>query len=76
MCRKSGLNHALRQELCGVNKMQLADLINELQTMHDKYGDCTVAIANDRTSVLDLWYIDRVCFFKDGEEQTVIIVED
>lgn len=56
--------------------MTLCDLITELQNMVDKFGDCSIQIANDRTSILDAWEIDRVCFFKDGEYQTVIIVED
>ena len=56
--------------------MTLCDLITALQNMADKFGDCSVQIANDRTSILDAWDIDRVCFFKDGEYQTVIIVEE
>lgn len=56
--------------------MKLCDLINELQTIQDKYGDCFVAVANDRTSILDNWEIDRVCFFQDGESQYAIIVEE
>lgn len=56
--------------------MKLADLIHELQTIQDKYGDCFVQVANDRTSVLDGWEIDRVCFFQDGECQYAIIVEE
>lgn len=56
--------------------MTLTDLITELQNMADKFGDCSVQVANDCTSILDGWEIDRVCFFKDGEHQTVIIVEE
>ena len=56
--------------------MTLTNLITELQNIADRFGDCSVQVANDRTSILDGWEIDRVCFFKDGEEQTVIIVED
>ena len=56
--------------------MKLNDLIFELQTIQDKYGDCLVQVANDRTSILDAWEIDRVCFFKDGESQIAIIVEE
>ncbi len=56
--------------------LTLTDLITELQNMADKFGDCSVQVANDCTSILDGWEIDRVCFFKDGEHQTVIIVED
>lgn len=56
--------------------MKLAELIYELQTMQDKFGDCYVLIANDKTNVLDGWAIDRVCFFKDGESQIAIIVEE
>ena len=55
--------------------MILSDLIFELQNMMDKFGDCHVEIAND-TNILDGWDVDRVCFFKDGETQKVIIVED
>ena len=56
--------------------MTLTELITELQNMADKFGDCSVQIANDRTSILDGWEIDRVCFFKDGEYQFAIIVEE
>lgn len=56
--------------------MRLADLIFELQMIQDKFGDCHVAVANDRTSILDNWEIDRVCFFKDGDSQIAIIVEE
>lgn len=56
--------------------MMLTDLITELQSMADRFGDCNVQVANDNTSVLDGWEIDRVCFFKDGEQQIVIIVEE
>ena len=55
--------------------MQLANLIHELQSIQDKYGDCYVQVANDRTNVLDGWEINRVCFFQDGEDQYAIIVE-
>ena len=56
--------------------MKLCDLIFELQMIQDRYGDCLVQVANDSTSVLDGWEIDRVCFFKDGESQYAIIVEE
>ena len=56
--------------------MQLSDLIVKLQNIQDEYGDCIVEIANDCTSVLDTWGIDRVCFFKDGDIQLAIIVEE
>ena len=55
--------------------MMLAELIFELQSIQDRYGDCFVEIANDSTAILDTWGIDRVCFFKDGETQMAIIVE-
>lgn len=56
--------------------MTLTELITELQNIANKYGDCSVQIANDRTSILDAWEIDRVCFFQDGEQQIAIIVEE
>lgn len=56
--------------------MTLCDLITELQNIADKFGDCSIQVANDRTSILDGWDIDRVCFFKDGEHQIAIIVEE
>lgn len=56
--------------------MKLCDLIHELQSIQDRYGDCFVQVANDRTSVLDVWGIDRVCFFKDGDTKIAIIVEE
>lgn len=56
--------------------MTLNNLITELQKIEDTFGDCAVQVANDRTSVLDGWDIDRVCFFKDGEHQIAIIVEE
>ena len=56
--------------------MLLADLIFELQSIQDKFGDCYVTVANDRTSILDNWDIDRVCFFKDDDTQIAIIVEE
>lgn len=56
--------------------MTLTELITELQNIADRFGDCTVQVANDRTSLLDAWEIDRVCFFKDGDIQTAIIVEE
>lgn len=56
--------------------MTLTELITELQSIADRFGDCSVQVANDRTSVLDGWEIDRVCFFKDGEHQIAIIVEE
>lgn len=56
--------------------MKLCDLICDLQTIQDKYGDCYVVVANDNTSILDNWDIDRVCFFQDGETQIAIIVEE
>jgi hypothetical protein len=43
--------------------MKLCNLITELQSIADRFGDCDVQIANDRTSILDGWDIDRVCFF-------------
>ena len=55
--------------------MELHDLIYELQSIQDKYGDCVVEVANDNTSILDTWSIDRVCFFKDGGLQLAIIVK-
>lgn len=55
--------------------MKLCHLVQELQTMNDKYGECEVEIANDNTDILDSYTIDRICFFKDGENQRVIIVE-
>lgn len=55
--------------------MKLSNLIFELQSIADKFGDCEVQIANDDDNILDAWEIDRVCFFKDGENQTAIIVE-
>ncbi len=56
--------------------MTVYDLIVELQNIADRFGDCSVQVANDRTSILDGWEIDRVCFFKDGEHQIAIIVEE
>ena len=56
--------------------MTLFDLIYELQKIEDKFGDCSVQVANDRTSLLDACEIDRVCFFQDGEHQIAIIVEE
>lgn len=56
--------------------MTLTDLITKLQNIADTYGDCSVQVANDNTSILDGWEIDRVCFFKDGETQIAIIVEE
>ena len=56
--------------------MTVYDLIVELQSIADRFGDCDVQVANDRTSILDGWDIDRVCFFKDGEQQIAIIVEE
>lgn len=56
--------------------MKLLDLICELQLIQDKYGDCFVQVANDKTNVLDGWEIDRVCFFQDGGTQIAIIVEE
>lgn len=55
--------------------MKLSDLIFELQSMMDKFGDSNVEVANDDCDVLETWDISRVCFFKDGEIQKVIIVE-
>lgn len=54
--------------------MKLHDLINQLQEMQDKYGGGEVEVAYD-SNILDSWQIDRICFFKDGEEQRIIIVE-
>ena len=56
--------------------MTLTDLITKLQGIADRFGDCDVQIANDKTSILDGWEIDRVCFFEDGEYQVAIIVEE
>ena len=56
--------------------MTLTDLITQLQNISDAYGDCSVQVANDNSSILDGWEIDRVCFFKDGEKQIAIIVEE
>lgn len=56
--------------------MKLSNLIFELQSMMDKFGDCNVEVANDDSDVLETWDINRVCFFKDGERQSVIIVEE
>lgn len=55
--------------------MTLTDLITELQNIADKFGDAEVEVANDSDYILDTWGINRVCFFKDGETQSVIIVE-
>ena len=57
-------------------RMTLVDLIIELQNISDNFGDAEVKVANDYNDILDTWAIDRVCFFKDGETQTVIIVEE
>lgn len=54
--------------------MKLHELINWLQEMEDKFGESDVEFAHD-DSILDTWQLGRVCFFKDGEEQRVIIVE-
>ena len=59
----------------GEIRMKLFDLITELQNISDNFGDAEVEVANDCDDILDTWTIDRVCFFKDGEIQTVIIVE-
>lgn len=56
--------------------MRVYDLIWQLQNIADKFGDCEVGIANDKNDILDVFEVDRVCFFKDGEEQVAIIVED
>lgn len=56
--------------------MTLYDLITELQSIADRFGDCDVKVANHRTNILDLWKIERVCFFKDGEKQIAIIIEE
>ena len=56
--------------------MTVYDLIVELQNIADKFGDCEVGIANDKNRILDAFEIDRVCFFKDGEEQIAIIIEE
>ena len=55
--------------------MKLCELIQALQIMDDKYGECEVEVANDNDCILDSYVIDRICFFKDGENQRVIIVE-
>lgn len=54
--------------------MKLSELIFELQSMYDSYGESDVEVA-DSNDVLDSYLIDRICFFKSGEEQRVIIVE-
>ena len=54
--------------------MKLSDLIFELQSMYDKFGDCSIGVADD-CDILDTYNVNRICFFKDGEEQIVIIVE-
>lgn len=56
--------------------MTLRELITELQSIQDKYGECLVEIANDGDNILDTWVVDRVCFFRDGNTQIAIIVED
>lgn len=56
--------------------MTLIELITELQNIADRFGDCDVQIANNNDNILDTWGVDRVCFFKDREFQTVIIVEE
>ena len=55
--------------------MRLYELITELQSMYDKYGDSYIEVAHSHKDILDGWEIDRVCFFKDGDDQTVIILE-
>lgn len=56
--------------------MTLANLITELQNIADKFGDCDVQVASDNNNILDTWGVDRICFFKDGETQIAIIVEE
>lgn len=56
--------------------MYLRELIDKLQSIQDRYGECLVEIANNTDNILDTWTIDRVCFFQDGSEQIAIIVED
>ena len=56
--------------------MKLYEVINQLQEIQDKFGESEVEVAHDETTVLDTWGINRICFFKDGEKQTVIIIED
>lgn len=55
--------------------MKLYEFIQALQTMCDMYGECEVEVANYSDQILDSDVIDRICFFKDGESQRVIIVE-
>ena len=55
--------------------MKLYELIQELQTMGDNYGECQVEIAHDSENILDSFEIGKVCFFKDGDIQRAIIVE-
>lgn len=57
--------------------MTLCDLITELQNIADRFGDCDVQIANNSDDILgSTWGINRICLFKDGEYQTVIIIEE
>ena len=53
--------------------ISLRKLIDELQEYYDKNGDCAVETAY-KDSILDSWCLDRVCFFKDGDQQTIILV--
>ena len=54
--------------------MKLSELIYELQSINDNCGESDVEVASS-DHILDSYEIDRVCFFKSGEEQRVIIVE-
>lgn len=60
--------------------MKLNDLICKLQSINDKhcYGfeDCIVEVANGDSNILDTWQLDRVCFFEDGDNKTVILVTE
>lgn len=55
--------------------MKLHELINQLQEIQDKFGECEAEFAHN-DSVLDTWQLDRVCFFKDGADQRAIIISE
>ena len=55
--------------------MKLHELINQLQEINDKFGECEIEFAHD-DNILDSWQIGRVCFFKDGEHQRTILVDE
>lgn len=55
--------------------MRLCELINELQNIQDRFGDCFIEIACSKNDILCTYDIDRVVFLKDGEMQRAIIVE-